>query len=186
MVKAVFLTFLHTLTFMWNTNHLPHSKPDKSGTAHCARTVLCAPSTNWSFTRMFHRHLSKHMYKSHNMKRNPSATNNSRNSPLLSALELLDSFGSPWKWWLQPSLQEVGYLAQQLQMQLLHWKQLLQMQVWPRAQRSLEQTTFISSFFCLTEWESQQQTNEQETGAVLKSIQVHSTVPAGTQMHGKP
>lgn len=71
------------------------------------------------------------------------------NSLLPSVPELPHSFGIPWKWWLQPSLQEAGYPTLQLLKQLPHWKQLLQMQVWPMAQRSLEQTN-IHQFLLLS------------------------------------
>lgn len=70
------------------------------------------------------------------------------NSLLPSELELLSSFGSPWKWWWRPSLQEVDYPIQQPLSQPHHWKQLLQTQVQPMAQQSLEEANIHHSFFC--------------------------------------
>lgn len=92
------------------------------------------------------------------------------NSLLPSVPESPDSFGIPWKWLLQPSLQEAGYLALQLLKQLPHWKQLLQMQVWPMAQRSLEQTN-IHQFLLLPHLTGKPttNTNKQHTGSQKQS-----------------
>lgn len=130
---------------MKHTSQLPHFNPIKSCILNSARIVLCTSSTILIFICMFHRHLNMHMFtQSTQYQIKPKCYQ--WNSLLPSELELLGSFGSPWKWWWRPSLREVDYPIQQPQSQPHHWKQFLQTQVQPMVQQSLEEANICQIF----------------------------------------